>query len=217
MKKTILLLSTMFLATGVIMAQDQDPKAKVILDQVSEKSKTYTSTYASFTYNIKNESEGNIDITQKGKIWVKDKKYMLKLDDDITIINDGKAQYTIDCGEATGIINDLPDPDDFGIDPAKIFEIHDEKFKYRLDSDDGSVAKITLFPKNPKDVKFTQVVISVNKSSSTLKKVVVKGRDGTTYTYKIGTFTPNVTVSDKKLRCAKSEWPCVEEWIDLRE
>lgn len=56
----------------------KDPKAKSILDKVSNTNKSFSTTYIEFDYHLINTPNG-IDETQAGKIWMKYNKYKLDL------------------------------------------------------------------------------------------------------------------------------------------
>ncbi len=220
MKYFFILTSALFVTTTAVHAQtpdDQDPKAKIILDRVSKKSENYTSLYSEFTYRIKNTSTAQkMDIVQKGKIWLKDKKYQIQLDNTV-IINNGKAMYTMSPDDGTGLINDLPDAEELGIDISNLFNLHNSEFKYKLIKDESGYAHIDMFPKDPKAASFHTVSLKVNKEKNEVVRIVVKDRQSNVYIYRFDKFEPNRPISDAKIRFRKSDWPQVTDWTDLRE
>lgn len=196
---------------------DQDPTAKKYLDALSAKSKNYKTIEVDFESRIVNSAEG-INISQEGNIKIKDKKYRLKLDD-TDIIADGTAMYTVSDCEC--YINDMPDGGQLGVDPSNIFTIYDSDFKYKMVKEttiDGKdVAIIEMFPKNPKEAQFISITLTIDKKKMEPYKIVVKGREGNSYTYKIKKFSPNKEFSDSVFKFSRSAFPCVEECTDLRE
>ena len=203
------------MSAGVVSAQEQDPKAGKILDALSTQAKSYTSVKAEFNARIMNKEDG-LDIEQKGMVLVKGDRYRIESEGSI-IICDGKALYVIMPEDGVGTINDLPDADEYGIDPSNLYDIHKEEFKYKLAKEDGSKAIINLFPKRPGEAPFHTVVLEVDTEKNQIKKATVKGREGNVYEYSIKSFTPNIEISDKKLRFSKADWAEVDDWTDLRE
>ena len=125
-----LLLSVFALLFFVAFAQN-DPKAKKILDEVSAKTKTYTSIIAEFSVKIENKKDNTSD-TQEGKISIKGNKYKLEISNQ-TIISDGKTSWTI-LKEANEIqINSIDARQkDGAITPDNIFTIYETGFKYEF-------------------------------------------------------------------------------------
>ena len=70
----------------------KDPKAKVILDKLSAKTKGYSTITAEFEFRLLNKSEG-IDDKQNGTIILKDDKYKLALSEQ-EIISNGTTVWT---------------------------------------------------------------------------------------------------------------------------
>lgn len=207
------LIFSLLLGATSVFAQ-QDPAAKVYLDKLSAKGKTYKTISAKFESQVLNESEG-IDVKNTGSILIKDKKYRLFVGGN-TIIFDGNAMYTIS-DDCDCYINDAPEAGEYGIDPSNLFNIYNSDFKYSLDKESDEFVVISLFPKNPDDAPFHTIIMTIDKKKMELSKIVVRGRENNSYIYKILEFTPNVPVSENKLKFLKSEFPCVEECLDMRD
>ena len=73
----------------IILAQDQ--KAKSILDQLSDKTKSYTSIEAKFTNTFSNTIT-DINESQSGTLYLKDDAYRLEMESQ-TIICDGETNW----------------------------------------------------------------------------------------------------------------------------
>src|SRR6185503_13342232 len=88
MKKLLLLLilSTSF----VVNAQDQDPKAKAILDDLSKTTKAHKTMSAEVVYNTYNKDKKALDKPQSWKIQVKGQKFRLEIPGN-SIVCDGKT------------------------------------------------------------------------------------------------------------------------------
>ena len=212
----ITLFSAVQAQTDVRNTTPKDPKAKAILDDLTKKTKGYSTISADFEYKLVNEAAG-IDETQKGKIVTKGEKYKLELAGQ-QVISDGKTVWTyIADVEEVQITSADEDAEEGGLSPSKIFTLYEEGFKYvydKLQTIDGrSVHSIYLYPLKPGDKPFHTVVLYVDKEKVQVHSMIVKGKDGNVYTYKLSNFTPNKAVSDASFVFKTPEG--VEE-VDLR-
>jgi outer membrane lipoprotein carrier protein len=198
----------------------QDPKAKEILDAMSDKASSYKSFKADFEYTLINETE-SINETQKGSVMMKGKeKYKLEVAGQ-EIMCDGETVWTFipDVGELQ--ISDLPEEDeDDGnmMNPANAFHMYKNGFKYKysgkatIDGIDADVIK--MYPMNPKGKNYHTIIVNVDKAKLELISMVVKGKDGNEYTYRLKNFTPNIDVSDSDFEFDEDR---ADDIIDLRE
>ena len=195
---------------------DIDSKAKIILDEVSVKTKSYTSIKAEFTFSMENKAD-NISESQEGTLLLKGEKYRLEIAGQ-EIISDGKTVWTYlkDAGEVQ--INE-PEYEEGAINPTNIFSIYEEGFKYRFfkeEIQDGrSVQLINLYPVNANEKSFHTIRLSIDKNKKQLITIEIFGKEGNTYTYEIKKFSTNLTVEDSHFRFKPSSHPDVEV-IDLR-
>jgi outer membrane lipoprotein-sorting protein len=173
----------------------QDVKAKKILDDLSAKTKTYSSMSASFEYKMLNESEG-IDENQKGSLTVKGDNYHLEIAGQ-KIISDGKTVWTV-LDEAEEVqVNSVPQGDDVEdfISPTKILTLWEKGFKYGYDSESklngAAVDIINLFPEKADEKSFHTIKLYVNKAKKEVDQIVIKGKDGTDFIYSIKEFESN--------------------------
>lgn len=192
-------------ATSLIFAQDQDPKAKAILDELSKKTKAYTSVQVEFTMKTSNKTN-NTNESVKGTATTKGNKYMV----DITkqkILCDGIKIWTLlmkekECNEET-----VEDAGDETMNPTKLMTIWEKGFKYRFIKEEGGIQEIHLFPTDTKKSKYHTVIIKVDKAKVQVTSVTVKGKSGDVTELIINKFTPNVTIDDAKFKFTKKEYP----------
>ncbi|MBK6833890.1 MAG: outer membrane lipoprotein carrier protein LolA [Bacteroidetes bacterium] len=92
MKKIVSVLMFLVVASSTIVAQDQDPKAKAILDDVSKTTKAYKTITTEYTLTVLNKEKKQTD-KQSGKIQVKGNKFRLEIPGSI-IVCDGKTVWT---------------------------------------------------------------------------------------------------------------------------
>lgn len=217
-KITLLSLVAAFLFT-VNPAKAQDPKAKTILDKLKAKTESYSSIQIDFEYNMKNTSE-DIDETQTGSLATKNKMYNVDIAGQ-NIISDGKTVWTV-LPEAEEVqINDVPEDDESEdyISPDKLLKIWESGFKYKYDSqttmNGSAVDVINLYPSTNDDKSFHTIKLFINKARTQIEQVIIKGKDGTDYTYKIVKFTPNKVMGEDTFMFSTSKNPDYDV-IDLR-
>ena len=119
-KKNILF-CTLF-SIGTLFAQNKDPQAKQLLNQVNKKVESYENIQISFKYVLENEAE-NIRQETKGKVTLEDDKYVLDILG-IKRVFDGVKLYTISPeDEEVTISTENPDEDNT-IAPSKLLSFY---------------------------------------------------------------------------------------------
>jgi outer membrane lipoprotein-sorting protein len=199
MNKTIKALLLLFVMSTAAFAQDQDPKAKAILDDISKTTKGYKSIVSEYSQTLKNK-DGKATDTQTGKIQVKGNKYRLELKNN-TIVSDNKNVWTInDVAKEVSIKNYEPSADD-AMDPSKIFTMYETGFKYKYDKEEkvggASLAVINLYPSvKPEKKKFHTIKLYVDKAKKQIKMIKMLMKDGTSQVIEVKKMTPNSELSD---------------------
>lgn len=226
MNKIFSLLACLLLTTvGVAQHDDkdlnpQDPKAQEILDALSKKAEEYKSFKADFEYTLVNNDEG-INETQSGKVTMKGKKkYKLEVAGQ-EISSDGETVWTFITDVNELQISDVPeeDEDDGNImNPANAFHMYKKGFKYKYDGKaniDGIEADvIKMYPMKPEGKNYHTVIVNIDKVKLELISMVVKGKDGNEYTYRLKNFTPNIELNDSDFEFDEDR---ADDIIDLRE
>jgi outer membrane lipoprotein-sorting protein len=172
-----------------------DPKAKGILDELSAKTKAYTSIKAEFSFTT--EKKDKTKDVQNGKIETKGKKYKLEIPGH-EIYCDGKTvwEFIKDANEVQ--IKDMETEGEGSINPSNIFTIYEKGFKYKFEGEDATTQTISLFPENPDKKKYHTAKLFVNKGKKEISSVKMLMKDGSTQTYTIKTFTPNAVIADSE-------------------
>lgn len=170
-----------------------DPKAKTILDDLSTKTKAYTTIKAEFTFIV--EKKDKTKDTQNGKIQTKDNKYKLEIPGH-EIYCDGKTVWDFikDANEVQ--IKDMEVGGDDAINPSTIFTLYEKGYKYKFDTEDATTQAISLFPLNPDKKKFHTVKLFIDKTKKQIASVKMMMKDGTTHTYVIKSFAGNTVIPD---------------------
>lgn len=207
MKTSLFMTALLFLGMQSF-AQDKDPKAKAVLDEVSKKVKGYTSFSVEFSSNLK--TTDGVNENHSGKAIIKGDKYIIEAGDQ-KIISDGKMVWTILIKEKEVYENPIEDGDDDQLlNPTKMFNLWEKDFKYKWVKEETvsgvTLVEINLYPLKTKS-KFHTVIVKVNKSTNEIHTVIVKGKDGEVLTYKLLKMTANVSVSDADFKFDKAKYP----------
>jgi outer membrane lipoprotein-sorting protein len=182
-------------AVGTITSSvaQNDPKAKTILDELSAKTKAYTSIKAEF--NFTTEKKDKTKESQNGKIQTKGNKYKLEIPGH-EIYCDGKTiwDFIKDANEVQ--VKDMEAGSEDAVNPSNIFTMYEKGFKYKFDGEDATTQTISLFPENPDKKKYHTVKLYIDKTKKQLTSVKMMMKDGTTQTYTIKSFTTNAPIAD---------------------
>lgn len=205
MKKLIYFL---FLFPCVIFAQDQ--KAKTILDQLSDKTKSYTSIEAKFT-NTFSSTVTDINESQSGTLYLKDDAYRLEMEAQ-TIICDGETNWIYLPDDEEVNITEIDDEEN-ELNPSKIFTIYENGYKYKFVREDGKNYHIDLFPEE--SGPFTKVELFINKSKMQISSFTMIDKQGSHFKYVIDSFVTNKEMNNDFFVFKTSDYPNVDV-IDLR-
>lgn len=212
---TLILLGAM---TSVSFAQNSDAKSKEILDAVSKKTKTYKTIVADFASTMESKAD-KMKETQKGKVSIKGNMYMLELGGQ-KIYCDGATtwRYIKDDNEVQ--IDNMPDADEDGaLNPSQLLTIYETGFKHTYLGEEvvAGVAShlINMFPLEPGEKNYHTVKLTIDKAKMQITSIVMKGKDGTDYTYEITKFDGTQDLPDTTFKFNKAKFPGVDE-VDLR-
>lgn len=191
-------------------AQDQDPNAKIILDEMSNKNKKYTSITGDFVNIMENKTSG-INREKEGSFIIQDKMYYLKLDQN-QIFSDGEETIRYDANDNFFY---YMDDDEEIFDPASIFSIYDNDFKYKLIGqqtiDDKRCDVIYLWPINTEDKDYQRLEIFIDKTTKQIYQFVSVSADQTRFIIKIKNISYNKTYTNSTFIFDESKYPGSEE------
>lgn len=195
----LIFLSLISFTTVFAQTKQEQEKAKIILDEVSKKIKSYTSLKVECTYNLEN-SAAKINETQEGTLLLKGNKFKLTLSGK-EIISDGKNVWIVmKKAEEVHKKTQADFIEELGFDPTKIFTIYEEGFKYQFlkESKEGTktIAVIDLFPLEPGKKNYSRIRMNIDKENSQIVSSKSFGKDGNTYTLTVKTLTPNAPATD---------------------
>ncbi len=168
MKKIYLFIAALGLIAGTVNAQN-DPKAKKILDAVSEKLKEYNGVNANFTLVSKTRS-GKINNNGPGKISIKGNKYYIK-QGATEIFNDGTKTWNYNGNNEVTV--SLTEDADNALSPQMLLtNFYDRDFTYKLVSSAGKYNEIQMLPIDRRK-NFQKINLFVDKAKMMVTKAVV--------------------------------------------
>ena len=194
------LFSLLFVCSSFLLsAQDQDPKAKAILDDLSKITKAYKTITADYAFTILNKDKKPVE-KQAHKVQVKGNKFKLEIPGN-TIVCDGTTlwNYNKDAKEVT--IKTFDASNEEQLNPSKIFTLYESGYKFKYDKEEkvgtATCHVIDLYPSvKPEKKKFHTVQLYVDKVKKQVVKMVMQMKDGGQNVYEIKTFKPNAEIAD---------------------
>lgn len=197
-----------------VLAQ-YDPKAKEILDAMSERYQEIGAFQSGFSYVMENPTQ-SINEEFSGDIIVKGNKFRLKMGGQ-EIINDGNTVWTY-FEEVNEVNIDNYDPSEGDLSPTQIYNAYKRGFKYLYVEDQTEGGQtyhvIDLIPENNTN-QFYKIRLFISKDDKTLKRWKIFDKNGTHYTYEITNFNPNAEVNNSLFTFDTSQYSGVEV-VDLR-
>jgi outer membrane lipoprotein-sorting protein len=217
MKKFLLFLFLpfTFLTTFESHAQ-KDPKAKLVLDQMSKKFQSMKGFTANFDFTYQNE-DGTSD-RQSGDLSVKGNHYRVKLPDQ-EIFNNGKTVWTFiqtaSYKEVT--INDITQMEG-ELTPSNIYNLYNSGFGYKLLAEkqfQGKTAQVIELFAEKKNAPFQKVRLMIDKTTHDLLGWEIFDGQGGMFSYIFKNLKAQPTLSDAYFSFDTKKYPGIEI-IDLR-
>ena len=222
--RRISILFTLLMASGSFVAQAQnnslgknDPDAKVVLDALSAKLKSYKAVQAGFTLKLE-DAKGKLQGIRSGTIFLKGSRYHISVTGGQEIYCDGKDIWTYDksSNEVTITKND---PATQTISPDKLFtDFYDKDYLYKLNGEDKlgarTVEEVELTPVD-KTKSFFKALLYIDKVGHTLVSIKWFDKGGNHYTLDTSKFNGNAALTDEQVAYNKAKYPGAEE-VDLR-
>ncbi len=178
-----------FFLTGIIIATSifavgQQNKAKEILDEVSQKTRSYNTISARFIFTMDND-EMEIHEKNKGAIELKGQKYVVDLPDvGMKVYSDGEIlwNYMEDGNQVT--ISNVEDNTSELMDPSSIFNIYEKGFQSKYIGEKSvngkKVHQIELYPDSD-EYNVSKIILNIGKTSMMIHSAFLHGTDGNLY------------------------------------
>jgi len=214
MKKTIIsiaiILSSLISIKAICQTNTTAGQAKVLLDGVSKKYKSFKTIKANFKLSIDNAAN-KIKEEKKGILTLKANKFKVELDNQ-EIICDGKTVWTF-AKDANEVQVNNYEANSSGISPASIFTMYEKGFLYQM----GEVVKeagkdiqvIDLTPTD-KSKNYFKIKLFIDKANQSIVRSKIFDKNGNIYTYSVLQFVSNTNYDDATFSFDVKKHPGVE-------
>ena len=191
MKKILIL----FVITISFNALAQN-KANTLLNEVSEKVKSYDNISLDFKYTLENTSE-NIKQETKGDVVMQADKYRLNILG-VTRLFDGQTLYAISTEDEEVTISSDNDDENDAITPSKMLSFYEDGYSYSLDiTQNINGRKIQYVKLTPIDSnsEIKNLLLGIDAQTKHIYNLIQVGKNGTKTTLVVNSFKTNAPLS----------------------
>lgn len=191
MKKILIL----FVITISFNALAQN-KANTLLNEVSEKVKSYDNISLDFKYTLENTSE-NIKQETKGDVVMQGDKYRLNILG-VTRLFDGQTLYAISAEDEEVTISSDNDDENDAITPSKMLSFYEDGYSYSLDiTQNINGRKIQYVKLTPIDSnsEIKNLLLGIDAQTKHIYNLIQLGKNGTKTTLVVNSFKTNAPLS----------------------
>lgn len=203
-KRLIQLSLILFFSLSV---QAQDKKAKVLLDEVTAKVKSYNNITIDFKYTLNNSKE-KINQESKGNVIMKGNQYVLNLMG-VTKLFDGKKMYTINPEDEEVSISKYNEKDANSVTPSKMLTFFNSGYKYNWDISQNvkgrKIQYIKLTPNNTKDSR-KEILLGIDTQTKNIYNLIEVGKNGTKTSIVVNSFKTNQPLSKNQFTFVESKY-----------
>lgn len=190
-----LLITFLLLISFSSQAQDSE-KAKALLNEVSQKVKSYDNISIDFKYVLKNTTE-NINQETRGDVVIEGDKYLLNILG-VTRIFDGKTLYSINPEDEEVTMSKDNSEDESSITPSKMLSFYKTGYTYKMDIvqnvNGRKIQYIKLFPSDSNS-EIKHVLLGIDAQTKNIYNLIETGKNGTTTTLTVNSFKTNEPIS----------------------
>lgn len=191
----------------------QDPRAKEILDKLSQTTKSYSTIQIDFSFTLENK-KNNVNQTNEGQVTLKGKCYRLHMPVfSMEIFCDGTTTWSYLTEAKECNISGVEEEKEGALNPANIFTIYEKGFSFTYIGEENYIGKtvqvLDLFPLD-KAREFVKVRLYIDKAKSQIAKAQTFNKDGNTYTLALKSMKTNADLKDDYFKFDKSRYPGVE-------
>ncbi|MFL1896269.1 LolA family protein [Aquimarina sp. 2-A2] len=191
MKKLVVFL---LFVVGVNAMQAQE--AKSLLDQVSQKVKSYDNIVIGFKYALSNPKE-NVSQETRGDVTIKGNQYVLNLMGTKQMY-DGKKLHLIVPEDEEISISNQNEEDESSITPSKMLTFYEDGYRYDMDNvQDINGRKIQFIKLVPIDSnsELKEILLGIDKETKHIYKMIQTQHNGTNVTFTVNSFKTNQPLS----------------------
>jgi len=191
MKKTILLFIGILC---VSFAQAQDMKS--LLNEVSQKVKSYENIEIDFKYNLSNDKE-NVNQDTRGNVTLSGDNYVLNMLG-TTRIFDGKNIYSLVPEDEEVTISAYNAEDDKDITPSKMLTFYEKGYTFKKDIlqdvKGRKIQYVKLIPIDP-NAEIKIILLGIDVQTKHIYRLIQTDAQGTKYTLTVNSFKTNQPLS----------------------
>ncbi|MGB1393744.1 MAG: LolA family protein [Flavobacteriaceae bacterium] len=185
------------LIIGFCHAQNRDPDAQTLLNEMSAKVNEYDNMVLEFKYALDN-SEENIHQDTRGDITLVGDNYVLNILG-ITRIFDGEKLITISPEDEEVTISKQNTTEENTITPSQLLTFYEEGYNYKMDIiQNVRGRKIQYIKLNPIDSnsEISYVLLGIDTNTKHVYNLIEIGSNGTKTTLTINAFKTNQPLSE---------------------
>lgn len=194
MKKIVAIMILLF--TVISFGQDKAEAAKSLLDEVSQKVKSYDNISIDFKYVLDNLEE-EIHQETRGDVVMEGDKYVLNVLG-ITRIYDGKTLYTISPEDEEVTISSDNTEDESTITPSMMLSFYENGYDYAMDIVQNvsgrSIQYVKLTPMDS-DAEIQYVLLGIDIKTKHIYNLIEIGSSNTKTTLTVNSFKTNEPLS----------------------
>ncbi len=182
-------------------------KAKNLLDEVSNKVKSYDNIVIDFKYTLINTKE-NVKQDTRGNITLQGEKYVLNMMG-ITRIFNGSKIYTIIPEDEEVTISSYEENEDKGISASKLLTFYENGYTYKMDILQNVKGRKIQFVKIiPIDTnaEIKDILLGIDMQTKHIYKLIQTDASGTSYTITVNSFKTNQPISEKLFSFDKEKY-----------
>lgn len=191
LKSTITLLFTILALNSF-----SQNKAKTLLNEVSQKVKSYQNISIDFKYVLENTSE-KIKQETRGDVVLQGEKYKLNILG-VTRLFDGKKLYSISPEDEEVTISSHTDDSDDNITPSKMLSFYENGYTYAMDIEQNvqgrkiQYVKLTPIDSNS---EINYILLGIDAQTKHIYTLIQIGKNGTKTTLTVNSFKTNEPLS----------------------
>jgi outer membrane lipoprotein-sorting protein len=198
-------------------SQTKEPKAKAVLDGMSQKYASIKGLKASFEFSYSDVSDGRSQ-NQSGEIAIKGDKYHLKLPEQ-EIFNNGKTVWTyiVSDNYKEVTINNASDMEN-ELTPSSVYNIYQKGYNYRIvgeKTENGVVIQEIELTAEKANAPFKRVKLFVDKNKKDLISWEIYDDQGGIFKYRFKSVNTNAELTDEYFTFNPQKYGKIEI-IDLR-
>ncbi|EDM42935.1 gliding motility-related protein; possible outer membrane protein [unidentified eubacterium SCB49] len=191
MKKIVILFVTI-LSVSFVQAQEM----KSLLNEVSQKVKSYDNIEIAFKYNLSNSKE-NVNQDTKGNVTLSGNKYVLNMLG-TTRIFDGNNIYTIVPEDEEVTISAYNPEEDTEITPSKMLTFYEKGYNFKKDISQTvkgrKIQYVKLIPIDP-NAEIKNILLGIDVQTKHIYRLIQTDTQGTKYTLTVNSFKTNQPLS----------------------